>query len=263
MYTRNVELLSVSRIRISWKSLHPCILDQGPRRFSNQTPIDVMAAREHSEGTCTYCGDTYKKSGMVRHLRACVDRKAALQNASGSSETLYHVRVDEAHGAFFWLDLEVRGSATLDDLDDYLRSIWLECCGHMSRFGGWGHDELPKSARVDEIFETDFAVEHIYDFGSSTHTQLRVMDTREGAATTKHPVALMARNDAPDVQCSKCEKQANWLCVECMYESDEAPELCDEHADSHPHEGYGPPLPIVNSPRVGVCGYEGPAEPPY
>jgi len=33
----------------------------------------------------------------------------------------------------------MRGSATPDDLDAYLRAIWLECCGQPSQFsfGGW------------------------------------------------------------------------------------------------------------------------------
>jgi len=37
----------------------------------------------------------------------------------------------------------MRGSATLTKLDDYLRAIWLECCGHLSKFtiGGWGGGE--------------------------------------------------------------------------------------------------------------------------
>ena len=54
-----------------------------------------------------------------------------------------------------------------------------------------------------------------------------------------------------------------WLCFECMYELDEPGTLCDRHAEEHPHQDYGEPVPLVNSPRVGMCGYSGPAEPPY
>jgi hypothetical protein len=39
--------------------------------------------------------------------------------------------------------------------------------------------------------------------------------------------------------------------------------LCDEHAEDHPHDNYGEPIPLCNSPRMGQCGYDGPAEPPY
>jgi hypothetical protein len=38
---------------------------------------------------------------------------------------------------------------------------------------------------------------------------------------------------------------------------------CEKHAKEHPHENYGEPIPLVNSPRLGMCGYDGPAAPPY
>ena len=30
-----------------------------------------------------------------------------------------------------------------------------------------------------------------------------------------------------------------------------------------PHDNYREPIPVVNSPRMGRCGYTGPAEPIY
>jgi len=47
---------------------------------------------------------------------------------------LYHLQVQDAWGGDYWLHLEMRGNATLQDLDDYLRAIWLECCDHLSAF---------------------------------------------------------------------------------------------------------------------------------
>ncbi|MBK6433513.1 hypothetical protein [Candidatus Amarolinea dominans] len=39
-------------------------------------------------------------------------------------------QAQDAWGAAISLHLEMRGKATLKDLDEYLRAIWLECCGH-------------------------------------------------------------------------------------------------------------------------------------
>ena len=66
----------------------------------------------------------------------------------------------------------MKGSATLGDLDDYLRAIWLECCGHLSQFsiGGWRGEEIPMSTRVERVFEPGIEVTHIYDFGTSSET---------------------------------------------------------------------------------------------
>ena len=109
-----------------------------PRRFISSDLFhktnNPMATQ--SRGTCSFCDSDYAKGGMVRHLRACSEREAAIQSANGAdaSETLYHLRAEDEWGRPFWLDLEMRGSASLKELDRYLRSIWLECCGHLSQF---------------------------------------------------------------------------------------------------------------------------------
>lgn len=206
---------------------------------------------------------------MSRHLRACPEREQALETADAKAskeENIYHIQVEDAWGGDFWLHLEVRGSARLKDLDSYLRTIWLECCGHLSMFsfGGWSGEELPMSTKVDRLFEPGMEeLTHIYDFGTSSHTTIKVRDARRGSPLTGKPIYLMARNKAPEVVCMECEQPATYLCVECIYEEELTGLLCEEHVVAHPHDDYGEPLPIVNSPRVGMCGYEGPAEPPY
>jgi len=157
------------------------------------------------------------------------------------------------------------GSKTLQHLDSYLRDIWLDCCGHMSQFsvGGWGGDKLPVSRKIDQVFRYGAELTHIYDFGTSSETLIKVVGTREGKPTTKHPIALMARNLMPEHKCVECERPARWLCMECVIEEDVWGTLCDEHAKTHPHHEYGGPIELVNSPRIGMCGYTGPADPPY
>jgi hypothetical protein len=205
---------------------------------------------------------------MTRHLETCPQRKSVIEETelkSGKSETLYHLRAQDAYRAGYWLDLEMRGSARLQDLDSYLRTIWLECCGHLSRFsyGGWGTDEVAKRRKADEIFAPGVELTHIYDFGSSSETKIKFVGMRVGKPTTKYPMALMARNLLPEAKCIECNEPATWFCMECMTEDENEGTLCDEHAEGHPHDDYGEPIPIVNSPRLGMCGYEGPGEPPY
>jgi hypothetical protein len=177
------------------------------------------------------------------------------------------VRVQDAYGKDFWLDLEMRGSASLTALDKYLRAIWLECCGHLSKFtvGGWGGYDVGKSRKADDVFRKETALLHLYDFGTTSETEIHVISSRHGRATTSHPIALMARNNMPERTCQECDQPAAYLCMECLIEGDEEGEgfLCEEHAKDHPHIDYGEPVPLVNSPRLGMCGYDGPAEPPY
>ena len=227
-----------------------------------------MARRKQTRGSCAYCERKMTRGGMSRHLQTCTRRQEAVASVSqkrGINKSLYHLQVQDAWGGDFWLHLEMPGSATLEDLDHYLRAIWLECCGHLSQFslGGWGSDEIPMHTRVNRIFELSMELTHIYDFGTSSETLVKAVAVREGKATTSHPVALMARNDQPEAYCIECGQPASRLCMECLYEDDEPGMLCDKHAKTHPHENYGEPVPLVNSPRLGMCGYAGPAKPPY
>jgi hypothetical protein len=220
------------------------------------------------KGKCEYCGAELAKNAVAKHLAACPARQAVIATANqkkGASETLYHLRVENPELKQFWLDLEVRGSASLKDLDHYLREIWLECCGHMSQFsiGGWGGQEIAKTRRIDQVFNPDVELTHIYDFGTETETRIKALGTRAGRPTTRHPIALMVRNLKPDTPCIDCGAPATHLCMECLIEANAWGALCDEHAEAHPHDDYGEPVPLANSPRMGQCGYEGPAEPPY
>jgi hypothetical protein len=104
---------------------------------------------------------------------------------------------------------------------------------------------------------------HLYDFGTTSETDIKVVGPREGKATTKLPIALLARNIMPEAVCQECGELARWLCIECLYEKGESGYLCEAHVEDHPHYNYGDPMPLFNSPRVGMCGYDGPAEPPY
>ncbi|HEY77140.1 MAG TPA: plasmid pRiA4b ORF-3 family protein [Thermoflexia bacterium] len=205
---------------------------------------------------------------MRRHLMACPERQAviaAAEQGPGRTETLFHLQVEDAWRGDYWLHLEMRGSATLDTLDRYLRAIWLECCGHLSRFSirGWGSPDIPMSRRAKEVFAPGRTFIHQYDFGTTSETRIKVLSSRQGKPTTGHPIALMARNVPPEIPCIECGRPARWLCVECLVVEGVFGALCDEHATTHPHKEYGEPLPLVNSPRMGMCGYRGPAEPPY
>jgi len=190
---------------------------------------------------------------------------AESQHRKGKEEVLYHLRVQDAWDGDFWLHLEVPGSTELEELDDYLRVIWLECCDHLSQFSlgrGWG-DEIPMEVCVDQVFERGVEVTHIYDFGTSSETRMEAVSVRAGKPTTPHPIALMARNSAPEETCIECDKPASWLCFECVNEDQVWGTLCDEHARTHDHADNGEPVPLANSPRLGMCGYTGPADPPY
>lgn len=94
---------------------------------------------------------------------------------------------------------------------------------------------------------------HEYDFGSTTVLKLKVLAIHTGAKR-KEKVILMARNLPPVFACVECGKQATQLCGCCIYEEEAF--YCDECGAEH-ECGEDMMLPVVNSPRMGVCGYCG------
>ena len=225
-----------------------------------------MAQSKQTRGKCVFCQREMTRGGLVRHLEACPQRKEAIAAADqkrGRRETLYHLVVRDAWSGSYWLHLEINGSAILEELDDYLREIWLECCGHLSMFsvGGWGTPEIAMARRVLTVLRPGTELTHIYDFGTESVTLIKSVGVRKGKPLTTHPIYLMARNNPLEASCSQCDQPATWFCTECWDEDDGHPFFCDEHSEEHEHYDYL--MPWVNSPRVGLCGYTGPAEPPY
>ena len=226
-----------------------------------------MARKTQSKGKCFFCEKEYTKSGMSKHLKACKARKDALDKAKGKKKeiSLHHLVVTDAYSKDYWLHLEMNGDAVLEVLDRYLRAIWLECCGHLSDFlepVGRG-DELSMDEKIDDVFSPGRKLKHIYDWGTSSETMIECVDVRRGLPMTKHAIFLMSRNAMPEEKCAECDKPATLYCTGCLAEEGEWTPLCEKHAKSHEcMEDYEPGT-IYNSPRMGMCGYDGPAEPPY
>lgn len=119
--------------------------------------------------------------------------------------------------------------------------------------------------RLGEMASSGDRFDYEYDFGTTTRLELRVVASRT-APGDGSPVRLLARNEAPVYRCSDCEEPAVWICPFC---SDEwgtwaSPAFfCREHGREHScTEELGELMPVVDSPRMGVCGYTDPAEPP-
>lgn len=226
-----------------------------------------MATRASYRAKCAFCGYEGTKAAMTKHLAQCPARASQMQaaDAARNPETLYHIRAQAAGQKAFWLELEVRGASTLDQIDSYLRTIWLECCGHMSQFylGRRYGTELSMRRKIYDAVRAGTEWFHLYDFGTTSETELQVMGQRKGAPLTTNPIVLMARNLMPQEPCVQCGEPATHLCMECVNEENIWGVLCAKHARSHPHDDYGEPVPLVNSPRLGMCGYDGPAVPPY
>ena len=200
-------------------------------------------------GTCQLCSERKSKAAMVGHLKRCLP---ASTDSDGSFSQVLLLRV-QAGARMFWLDLMTTPEGKLRDIDRLLRRIWLECCGHLSEFYAGAHHKIGMSTKVGDVFASiGNRLDYIYDFGSTT--ELVVSFSGFAKANSGSPVQLVARNEPPTWLCDVCRQAATSVCVQCY----EGGFCCAEHADSH-HCGEEMLLPVVNSPRMGVCGYTGEA----
>jgi len=203
-----------------------------------------------SEGKCIFCGKMFTKTGINRHLKTHLKEKE-LENAKGQS---YLIKIESYpyRGSLpYFLSLWVDGEATMEDIDIFLRNIWLECCGHMSAFS---HNQVPMSEKVKEVFYKNLKLSYEYDFGSTTELQLTVLE--EYFVKADDEIVLLSRNEPLKWKCELCEDElATQICT-IHYSM-----FCDICGEEHgkecsDFEDYGS-MPIVNSPRMGVCGYDG------
>jgi hypothetical protein len=227
-----------------------------------------------TKGKCKRCGHLGARASVRQHLTECsapLAHPPAGSRRAGADVPALLVEVVGRPRAY-WLCLGVAVDATLSDVDALLRATWLECCGHLSEFvvgrtrytstppdpmfGMFSSAPRPQSMRVQagNVFRPGALIEHHYDFGSTTIVDLSLVGPLPIALTSR-TVALLANNEAPAFVCGQCGQGAASVCVEC-----DTPEfLCAacsrRHARGHMRHT------VVNSPRMAVCGYEGPGAP--
>ncbi len=249
---------------------------------------------KQTNGLCKYCGNEYARSGMLRHLAACSERKAALNKETGSRTSgYYELLVEGKDKPQYWLIIEMKESATLKELDQFIRDIWVECCGHLSAFdiggqvyemvpsGGefWGPPAAGMNPELKELFSPGLVLEYNYDFGQTTSLMIRVLDYRSGVWKDE-TVTILSRNNPPEIPCCRCGRRAECVDPERMLEGDgfwcreclmaqNRRDAEEELEDGEVLEDGGPVqdddenfmdeylLPVCNSPRMGVCAYEG------
>lgn len=205
-----------------------------------------------SEGVCIFCNEIISQQQQTKHL---AKHLAAIEKEQKNAEAgSWHIKV-EADEMF--LQLLVGGDVTFKALDKYLRDIWVECCGHMSAFS---HKNFKVSMKdtFDEVCSPTLKIGYEYDFGDTTYLEVSIH--KRYAIKTPEKIKLLSRNNPLKIMCAICKKEpAVNICTACMWDEDsffcescseKHEEVCEDFAD------YGR-MPVVNSPRMGVCGYGG------
>lgn len=71
-----------------------------------------------TKGLCKYCGREYTKSGMIRHLEACKERKNKLAMETDKRRCNYfQIVISGKYAKAYWLIVETSEDTTLKELD--------------------------------------------------------------------------------------------------------------------------------------------------
>ncbi len=216
---------------------------------------------DNSEAICGLCQKGLTARGIGRHLSSCL-KKNLYRIADDKKEGpgILHLKVHEGYsGSIYWLHLAVNRDIKLSTLDSFLRKLWLECCGHLSAFFAgslFRTDELSMNSRIDRFLAPKQGLSYIYDFGSSTTLAIDYVGEYPGKLKNKDKITILSRNQAPQIPCEMCQSEtAESICQECLIEDGKA-FLCSHCLEKH-ECGKEMLIPVVNSPRCGVCGYDG------
>ena len=195
-------------------------------------------------GICNVCQETLFGNEARSHIARCVEFRYGVRTTraalTGRRRTV-HISVGSP-GRPHWMELGVRADTTLHELDRFLRSVWLECCGHLSHFDVGGvvysmmvprpqddFEFLPMDEHEEQWRHMGRTVgtaispatwfEHVFDYGT-TELELRHAGEFEGLVQALSPmqpwhgrkIVVLARNH-PLQSCRLCGRPAQWRIV--------------------------------------------------
>jgi hypothetical protein len=82
---------------------------------------------------CRLCDRMLGKRQMTHHLKACW-KQHILGVPGKAAPRWFHLVVEARYSPDYWMHLQAPANSTFGDLDELLRAMWLECCGHLSAF---------------------------------------------------------------------------------------------------------------------------------
>jgi hypothetical protein len=215
-----------------------------------------MEEKIESIGECRFCDEKFSAKEIRRHLskHLVVLEKKNTQK----SKPFHHILIQGKYDKLMFLHILADSDAPIEAIDEFLREIWLECCGHMSGFYN-KREEVDIDTKIGTVFTV--AKELIYDYDFGTTTSLTVKALKTYNLPFEEEIVILSRNEALKIMCDGCnEKIATVMCQNC-YSENGLLAFCKKCAKKHGKacEDFADyaECSIVNSPRCGQCGYDG------
>jgi hypothetical protein len=206
------------------------------------------------KGKCYYCNKELTEKTIKRHMKNCSEMGKKIEELSAVDKKQRNQFIiaikPKYNGNEYCIYLSIDENLSLIHIDQFLRDVWLECCGHLSAFkiNGKFYQDYSMNTKLKDILVVNEKFEYEYDFGSTTYLILEVIDIIKVPASFSQ-VEIIARNYEVKHFCKICESKAEYF----NYENDqwECKKCIDKDNDMISKFDY------CNSPRDGVCCYGG------
>jgi hypothetical protein len=117
-------------------------------------------------------------------------------------------------------------------------------------------EELLMSRKIHQAIYQGDTLKYQYDFGSTTELEIKCIGNFTVVFKGNKKIQILSRNSQPFIPCDECKKfPATQICSACQYGGEGW--LCEKCAKVHDCGEDLYFLPVVNSPRAGVCAYTG------
>lgn len=217
--------------------------------------------KKENKGKCRICNKEFTKKEMIEHLKIC-NRKSKC----------FEIVIEDAYDKDYWLIIKADENLLLKHLDNFIRDIWVECCGHLSNFRIDGtvyenevDEDFPYMEKVEDmnillkdVLKVGQKIDYEYDYGDSTDLVLNVL--KHDDWDSQEYIDILARNEAKKYICSYCNKnKGKYIDAPTTYE-DTQTYICNTCWNNEEDEKDGKEhfwLNVCNSPRMGICAYEG------
>ncbi len=206
------------------------------------------------KGKCYYCNKELTEKTIKRHMKNCSEMERKIEELSAvdkKQRNQFMISVKPKYnGNEYCIYLSIDENLSLIHIDQFLRDVWLECCGHLSAFkiNGKFYQDYSMNTKLKDILVVNEKFEYEYDFGSTTYLNLEVIDIIKVPASFSQ-IEIIARNHEVKHFCEICGTEAEYF----NYENDqwECKKCIDKDNDMISKFDYS------NSPRDGVCCYGG------
>ena len=206
------------------------------------------------KGKCYYCNKELTEKTIKRHIKNCGEMKRKIEELSAVDKKLRNQFIlsikPKYNGNEYCIYLSIDENLGLIHIDQFMRDVWLECCGHLSAFkiNGKFYQDYSMNTKLKDILVVNEKFEYEYDFGSTTYLKLEVIDVIKVPASFSQ-IEIIARNHEVKHFCEICGTEGEYF----NYENDqwECKKCIDKDNDMISKFDYS------NSPRDGVCCYGG------